>query len=109
MQQQTPATVRAFMRERGMNQQELAVSAKVSQSTVSRALQRGAQRAGRGRKQLFIYIENEYRKDAATGERLPKAVAGAFYRVWDGSPPHATAIARVIKALRGLRPKRPLA
>jgi transcriptional regulator with XRE-family HTH domain len=101
MQQETAATVRAFMRERGCGQQELAKNAGVSQATVSRVLTQVSQRAGKGRRRLFKYIESEYWRQSGSGAA---DVTNAFQRIWDGTPEHALAVAKVIDALEGLRP-----
>lgn len=87
-----------------MTQHQLAVAANVSQSAVCRALKKPAQRAGSARRQIFTYIENEYRSSAP--DQGPGEVISAFTRIWDGSPTHTAAVVKVINALDGLRPSK---
>jgi transcriptional regulator with XRE-family HTH domain len=93
-----------FMRARGMTQIHLAQQAKVSQSTVSRAISRRSERHGEARRRLFIYAgidDSEADSSTAAGTKL---IIQAFLRIWDGSDAHALAVARIIEALRDLRP-----
>ena len=102
MQQETAAMVRAFMRWQNLDQKQLAVAAGVSQPTVSRCLGKPGRRAGRGRRRLFTYIQDQYLAESAKGG--VDQVAGAFQRIWDGTPAHASAVAKIIDALDGLLP-----
>jgi transcriptional regulator with XRE-family HTH domain len=96
------AELRAFMEARGLNQSQVAKSAKVSQATVSRALTKRPQRCGRAITGLCIYIRNEL--DAPKfDERDRNQVVKAFDRIWDGTDVHAAAVARIIDALAGMR------
>ena len=94
----------AFMKARGLNQGQIAKRARVSQASVSRALQGGAlHRRGRAHTKLFIYIQKENRRARAVHADRDQ-VLEAFDRIWDGSEAHAAAVAKVIDALDGLRP-----
>ena len=95
----------AFIKEHGLNQNLLAKAAHVSQSTVSRARKGTPERNGRARRRLFIYIHNHLRlRDEAPVKK--KDVLRAFNRVWGTWDAHASAIAKVVGALDGLRPLR---
>jgi Helix-turn-helix len=102
--QQSAASLREFMEERSLTQEELAKAAEVSQAAVSRALKKPAQRAGRAHQKIFTYVENEYA--AMTRDGGPEGVVSAFKQIWDGSPAHAAAVVRIINALDGLRPQK---
>lgn len=91
------------MKARGLTQEKLSGLTGVSQSTISRALRTRPQRQGRARAALFTFVENEWRP--STTSRVGKdRVLHAFDRIWDGSEVHASAVAKVIDALDGLRP-----
>jgi transcriptional regulator with XRE-family HTH domain len=97
-------TLREYLREIGMSQAELAAKAKVSQSTVSRALRGGTERHSKARHRLCIYAGIRELPVKASKEDAAKRVIRAFDRIWDGSEAHAVSIATVIDALAGLRP-----
>jgi len=101
--QQDSARLEAFLKDRNLTEHEVAVMAGVSQSTVSRARHVSAQRSGRARKRLFIFLENELSGNVTAGSGRDQ-VLNAFDGIWDGSEIHATAVAKVIHALDGLRP-----
>lgn len=92
-----------FMTMHGLSQQSLATAAKVSQSTVSRALQGACQRHGNARHKLCIYAGLREPIPRYTGKSGIKRVVEAFTGIWDGSDAHASAVARVIEALAGLK------
>jgi len=81
--QQDSARLEAFMAARRWSQEQVAESAGVSQSTVSRALRKGPQRNGRARTVLFTFIENELDSTAIAGSGRDQ-VLNAFDRIWDG-------------------------
>jgi class 3 adenylate cyclase len=101
--QQNSARLEALMNERRLSQEQLAESAGVSQSTVSRALRKGPQRNGRARAILFTFVENELNRTVPVGTGRDQ-VLGAFDRIWDGTELHAAAVVKVIEALVDLRP-----
>lgn len=101
--QQDSARLKALMNERRLSQEQLAESAGVSQSTISRALRKGPQRNGRARTILFTFVENELSRTATVGIGRDQ-VLGAFDRIWDGTEIHAAAVVKVIEALVDLRP-----
>jgi hypothetical protein len=94
------------MQSNGLNQTKFANAAGVSQSTVSRALDRPSKHHGAARRKLFTYANiNEWiGGEPARGGQ--EGVLQAFERIWDGSEEHATAVAKVIEALIDLRPKK---
>lgn len=89
-----------YMAEEAITQDELAQRAKVSQTTVSRALRRTPQRQGRAYLRLVIYMQQQRSHSAAPDEAL-----SAVNDVWDGSEAHAAALARLVFASRELWPK----
>ena len=91
-----------FMRDRHLSQTVVAEAAKISQSTVSRALHGKAERAGAAKTRLFTYMQKVI-GEVPRGRGTDKVVK-AFESVWDGSEEHATAIAKIIHASRELRP-----
>jgi transcriptional regulator with XRE-family HTH domain len=101
--QQDSARLEAFLRDRSLSEQQMAEMAGVSQSTVSRARHGSPQRHGGARERLFTFLENELNGSATAGSGRDQ-VLNAFDRIWDGSEVHATAVAKVIQALDGLRP-----
>lgn len=103
--QDTRAELRAFMKENGLSQITLAERARVSQSTVSRALSRIGLRHGAARARLFSYAKIAEWSSASAADDPRNAVLAAFERVWDHSKEHAAAVARVIDALADLRPR----
>jgi transcriptional regulator with XRE-family HTH domain len=93
----------SLMQSRHLSQESVAKAAKVSQSTVSRALRGRIERQGRAKAKLFNYIQKELRKEVLSGTGKDKVI-NAFELIWDGSEEHATAIARIISASAGLLP-----
>jgi len=101
--QMEPQKLRAFMRARGLTQAALAKQARVSQSTVSRALSKSPLKHSDAHRRLCLYagLENAIDKDStAKGINL---VHSAFEKIWDGSDAHAVAVAKIIEALGTLR------
>ncbi len=92
------------MDEHGLKQRQMAITAGVSQSTVSRALKGATLRRGQARSRLCRFVGvNE--SEATTDPAKPsERVLAAFYRIWDHTEAHADAIAQVIDALGALRP-----
>ena len=88
-----------------LTQEGLANLAKVSQSTVSRALSGARLRRGAARGRLFKYAGIVDTVDMP--RKGIKAVIHAFEKIWDGSPTHADAVADVIISLAKLRPAKP--
>jgi len=101
--QQDSARLEELKTARRWSQEQVAESAGVSQSTVSRALRKGPQRNGRARTALFSFVENELNRATIAGTGRDQ-VLGAFDRIWDGSELHAAAVVKVIEALVDLRP-----
>ncbi|MEQ1921606.1 MAG: helix-turn-helix transcriptional regulator [Pyrinomonadaceae bacterium] len=95
-------SLRELMRERHLSQQEVAKSAGVSQSTVSRALNGNMRRSGKGKKMLFRFMQQELGQEIFLAGK--DKVVRAFESVWDGSDEHAAAIAKIISASYGLLP-----
>jgi altronate dehydratase len=112
MQQDSRRTLlEEFMKDRHLSQVDLAKAAKISQSTVSRALARETTRQTKAMSRLFVYMQEQLRSQALSGIRAQplsgkgKAkVINAFEAIWDGSDIHASAIANIITASRDLRP-----
>lgn len=92
-----------FMRVNHLSQNDIAKEANVSQASVSRALRRGPQRQGKANTKLFIYMQQ--RSGLGSSRKGAGVVADAFEAIWDRSEAHAIAIARIIKASDGLRPR----
>jgi hypothetical protein len=90
--------VRAFLAKEGISQQALAIMAKVSQSTVSRAVNRQALRPSPARIRLFTFMQEQ----GATP--VPDPALRALTDIWDGSDEHATALAQLIRASEELWP-----
>lgn len=93
------------MRKRHLNQWSLAKAANVSQSTVCRALQGKSIRQGSARARLFKYAKINELPTIEKSRNIRHQILEAFDRVWDHSEEHAVAIARVIDAMAGLRPR----
>ena len=87
------------MREKGLNQADLALAARVNQSTVCRALRRPSKRLSQAQKRLCKYARVSI---AAYEEGGARKVVKAFVRIWDGSDSQAVAVAKVIDALGSL-------
>ncbi|MBN9623456.1 MAG: helix-turn-helix transcriptional regulator [Actinobacteria bacterium] len=85
--------LKALLSRKGISQSELANRAKVSQSTVSRAMRSEPSRKSKSYARLCSYIHKE------TDEiSLPAAVRDALAEIWDGSPAQAEALATLIRA-----------
>jgi predicted transcriptional regulator len=91
--------VASYLRITGDSQEDLALKAGVSQSAVSRALDGPAERNGKARGKLFVFMQQ-----ALVGHAPPSAVA-ALNDVWDGSEEHADALASLISASGELWPQ----
>ena len=104
MQQESLANqLRVFMERRHLSQKVVAKRAKISQSTVSRALKGEIERQGRAKSKLFIYMQKELDEEGMQGKGKEKVIS-AFEAIWDGSEAHAVAIAKIINASKELRP-----
>ncbi|HWS87335.1 MAG TPA: hypothetical protein VN282_10240 [Pyrinomonadaceae bacterium] len=97
----------ALIESKQLSQKSIAKAAKVSQSTVSRALRGHIERRGRAKTKLFIYIQQELQNEILIGTGKEKVVK-AFENIWDGSEEHAAAIAKIISASGGLLPAKRL-
>jgi predicted transcriptional regulator len=87
------------MEEHGIDQAELARLASVSQSSISRLLGgREPQRLGSATRKLFSYMQQDI------DGRVPPRVSNAVARIWNRTPAHAEALARIIEATEGLAP-----
>jgi transcriptional regulator with XRE-family HTH domain len=103
MQEQSTA-LREYMSEKGLSQAQLAADAKVSQSTVSRALKGESERYSQARHRLLTYAGiKQSTAELSTGDGANQVVR-AFNRIWDGSEAHALRVAKIVDALAGLRP-----
>lgn len=91
--------IATYLKITGESQDDLATKAGVSQSAVSRALEGPAERNGKARGKLFIYMQQAF-----VGQAPPSAVA-ALKEVWDGSAEHADALATLISASGELWPR----
>lgn len=91
-----------FMAEQGLTQSELARRARVSQSTVSRALSKRPARKGAAHKKLCIYAGLDGVSPPHPDEEARQTVLASFEKIWDRTPTHAAAIAQVIAALGGI-------
>lgn len=97
-----PDQVREYMAQHGIKQRELAIRAKVSQATVSRALSGKILRRGSARTKLFTFVGiSESSGIADPRER----VIAVFDKIWNHTEVHADAIARVIDALGEFSPQ----
>jgi transcriptional regulator with XRE-family HTH domain len=95
--------LREVMERFGLTQFEVASKARVSQSSVCRALQGKVRVAGYVRARLFSYIHAELEAHMTHLEGEDR-VLKAFTEIWDGTEEHAAAIAEIITATRELRP-----
>jgi predicted XRE-type DNA-binding protein len=95
--------LRRFMRERHLSQTVVADAAKISQPTVSRALNGKVEREGAAKAKLFTYMQQVTGAEVLRGKGKERVVK-AFESIWDGSEEHATAIAKIINASKELRP-----
>src|SRR5882672_11562814 len=88
-----------YLRAKGLSQVEMARRAKVSQSTVSRALQQTAGRHSNARYRLFAYSGlREFVAAHPTNDGVGQVI-NAFNRIWDGSQAHAQSVVKIIQAL----------
>lgn len=88
----------------GLTQADLAKQAGVSQASVSRALKSDLIRHGRAWRRLFSHIRQEGSPEGDTLTGKDQVVA-AFTQIWDGTPAHAAAVAKLIEATEGLGPR----
>lgn len=98
--------LRDFMKTKGLSQSALAKAAGVNQSTVSRALRQAPARHSEAMLRLCRYAGISDLQSESSTARGAKLVLTSFEKVWDGSDAHATAIARIIDASKGLIPER---
>src|SRR5690242_14846853 len=91
------ARLRRHMRQHGLTQAEVGRRAGVSQATVSRALSGPSRREGAGHSRLFNYLQ--------LSPDLPERALDAVRQVWDGTPEHEGALARLIEASGDLWPR----
>src|SRR6266700_2138484 len=90
LQLRTSSRIRAYMEERGIDQAELARLASVSQPTISRLLKgREPRRLGIATGRVFSYMQQN------TSDQLPDAVPRAVVRIWNRTPAHAEALAKI--------------
>jgi transcriptional regulator with XRE-family HTH domain len=94
------------MEEKHLSQTGLAMAAKVSQSTVSRALSGLPMRHGAARSRLFTYAGISEPQQGVPPKKGPQRVLTAFQRIWDRTEAHAIAVAKIIDALEDLTPAR---
>ena len=91
------AAIRAYMARESVSQSEVAKRAAVSQSTVSRVLNRQAVYSGGARARLVMFMQNR-----TQGTTAP--IQTALGLVWDGTDAHAEALADLITASGRLWP-----
>lgn len=99
--------LKAFLETYDGTQQELAKSTGVSQSTISRLSEPATKKnLSKGIKQLCKYanislteVVNALNPDPCSNTDL----VAALREVWDGTPAHAKALAKVIRDLKHLR------
>ena len=91
------AAIRAYMARESVSQQEVARRAAISQSSVSRVLNRQPVHSGRARAKLVMFMQNQ-----AKGTTAP--IQTALGLVWDGTDSHAEALADLITASGRLWP-----
>lgn len=89
------------MEAEGLSQADIADAAKVSQSTVSRALRGAPARKTKPYRRLCNYIHEQTLADAGG----PKEAVEALRRVWDGTGDHAAALANLIEVSGRLWPE----
>ena len=86
----------------GLFQEQLSSLAGVSQSAVSRTLERCPQKDGQAFKRLCIYAQEHAAKASANSQGIrpieDESIASAIWEVWNGTPEHARAIAAMIRA-----------
>jgi transcriptional regulator with XRE-family HTH domain len=104
VQQHLGDQLRFLMDGLSLRQDQVAKAAKVSQSTVSRALRRGYLRQSRSRVRLEYYLSKTELK-LHKRIKLPSDVTRAVREVWDKTDRHAAILAKVILALEGLTPR----
>ena len=104
--QSVSSALRAFMKEKHLGQAKLAKQLKISQSTVSRAVNGLPIKHGAARSKLFIYAGIIEPTQQVPPKKGPQRVMSAFHRIWDGTEIHADAVAKIIDALDDLRPVR---
>jgi arginine repressor len=88
------------MEREGLTQSALAKAAKVSQSTVSRALEQLPVKHSRARQKLFVYAGLLGEVDEGSTVEGTKLVSRAFEQLWDGTDRQARAVAKIIQTLR---------
>lgn len=93
------SAIRSFLRHEGVDQATLASRAKISQSTVSRAIHRQPQRNSKAYARLVRFMQQNAILDAK-----PDPALDALQDIWDGSAEHAAALASLIHASRELWP-----
>jgi transcriptional regulator with XRE-family HTH domain len=93
---QKVAELRSLRRKQGLSQADVAKSADISQSTVSRRERKPPQRHSDATYKLCSYAEKELGKQGVVGRK--KDVQKAFDEVWNRSDAHAHAISKIIEA-----------
>jgi hypothetical protein len=91
--------IKTYLEREGVSQAKLAEMAKVSQPTVSRAVNRQAIRPSPARTRLFTYMQKQGLVDG------PDPVLRAVNEVWDGSTAHAAALAKLVRVSGELWPQ----
>lgn len=104
MQQNLGEHLQILMDDLGLRQEQVAKAAKVSQSTVCRALKREYLRRSKSRVRLESYLSKTALKLNKTA-KLPPDISRAVKDVWDKTERHAEILAKVIRALEGLAPR----
>lgn len=88
------------LKDKNINQAQLASEIGVHQSSVSRACTKIPKRRGPALRKICSYMQNEGFLDT------PSPAVAALEEIWDGSETHARALAGIILATKDLRPER---
>jgi predicted XRE-type DNA-binding protein len=85
-----------------VTQDEISAATGVHQSQISRVLSGHVKRASKNVHKLCKYVDNMHNMDLTIDGLIDSRLYKAIKRVWDGSPEHAEAIAKVILSLDGM-------
>jgi transcriptional regulator with XRE-family HTH domain len=94
--------LKRLMHTHKLSQIELALAAKVSQSTVSRALHGPPSKYSEAYQRLCSYAERNLDRKKGLMTEKTNVVEEAFTKIWDGTEHQARAIAKIIEALGDL-------
>ena len=97
--------VKTYLRMNGLSENQLAKAIGRPQSTVHRVLNHPRRRVTRTLLLLCKYAHIDPIEHTPADPSINKDLMGALGQTWNGTGAHARAIAKVIKSLRGLRPR----